>query len=108
MAYVVTENCINCKHTTCVEVCPADAFREGANFLVIDPDDCVDCNMCVPECPVDAIFSEDNLPKDQIRFIELNAELAQRWPVISEPQPAMKDFEGWDGVSNKLKLLELE
>lgn len=108
MAYVVTENCINCKHTTCVEVCPADAFREGANFLVIDPDDCIDCDICVAECPVDAIFYEDDVPKDQLVFIELNAELAQRWPVISESKPAMKNFEAWDGVPNKLTLLELE
>ena len=105
MTYVVTENCINCKHTTCVEVCPTDAFREGENFLVIDPDACVDCDLCPAECPVDAIFEEDNLPEDQRHFIELNKELAETWPEINEPSEPMPEYEKWDGVADKLKLL---
>ncbi|MGH1542952.1 MAG: ferredoxin FdxA [Arenicella sp.] len=108
MTYVVTENCINCKHTTCVEVCPADAFREGANFLVIDPDDCVDCDLCVMECPVGAIFDEDNVPEDQLHFIELNAELAKDWPEIVDEKPPLPEHQKWDGVADKLPLLVKE
>jgi len=106
MTYVVTENCINCKHTTCVEVCPTDAFREGENFLVIDPDECVDCDLCPAECPVDAIFEEEDLPENQMHFIALNAQLSQNWPVISEPVDPMPDYKEWDGVADKLKLLK--
>ena len=91
MAYVVGEGCIGCKHTTCVEVCPVDAFREGANFLVIDPDECIDCDLCVAECPEEAIFSEDDVPENQIPFIELNAELSQIWPVIDSPKEPLMD-----------------
>ncbi|MEN0036215.1 MAG: ferredoxin FdxA [Cellvibrio sp.] len=106
MAFVVTENCINCKHTTCVEVCPVDAFREGPNFLVIDPDECIDCNLCPVECPANAIFEEDEVPEDQRHFIKLNAELAQSWPAIAVRIDAYPDYEKWDGVENKLALLE--
>ena len=77
MAFIVTESCIKCKHTDCVEVCPVDCFYEGPNFLVIHPEECIDCALCEPECPVDAIFSEDELPDDQIPFIEINAELSE-------------------------------
>ena len=66
MTYVVAEACIKCKYTDCVDVCPVDCFREGPNFLVIDPDECIDCTLCVAECPVEAIFAEDDLPADQI------------------------------------------
>lgn len=108
MAFVVGENCINCKHTDCVEVCPVDCFYEGPNFLVIDPDECIDCALCEPECPVDAIFSEDEMPEDQVNFIEINAELAPNWPNISEMKEPMADAEKWDGVKDKLKLLQRE
>ena len=80
MTFVVGENCINCKHTDCVEVCPVDCFYEGPNFLVIHPDECIDCALCEPECPVDAIFAEDELPDDQKQFLDLNAELAEHLP----------------------------
>ena len=80
MTYVVTENCINCKHTTCVEVCPVDAFREGENFMVIDPIECVACDLCVAECPVEAIFRDDNVPVDKLDFIALNGEFPKVWP----------------------------
>lgn len=106
MTYVVTENCIKCKHTTCVEVCPVDAFKEGPNFLVIDPELCVDCDLCVPECPISAIYEEDKVPVDQLHFIELNAELSKFWPVISEVKEALPDHEQWDGVLGKLSYLE--
>lgn len=106
MTYVVGENCINCKHTTCVEVCPTDAFREGENFLVIDPEACVDCDLCPAECPAEAIFEEDDLPKDQAHFLELNAELALVWPEINEPVEPMPEHKKWDGVADKLNLLK--
>jgi ferredoxin len=76
MTFVVTESCIRCKYTDCVDVCPVDAFREGANFLVIDPDDCIDCAVCVPECPVNAIYADEDVPANQQDLIGLNAELA--------------------------------
>ena len=84
MTYVVTESCIKCKHTDCVDVCPVDCFREGPNFLVIDPDECIDCTLCVAECPVEAIFHEDNLPAEWKDFKELNAEMSPQCPVITE------------------------
>ena len=106
MTYVVTESCIRCKYTDCAEVCPVDAFREGANFLVIDPDDCIDCDVCVPECPVDAIFADGDLPQGQEHFLELNAELAKQWPVIAKKIDPPPDAEEWDGVEEKLRYLE--
>ena len=84
MTHVVSDSCIRCKYTDCVDVCPVDCFREGPNMLVIDPDECIDCEACVPECPVEAIFHEDNLPEDWKPFKELNAELAVGLPVITE------------------------
>jgi ferredoxin len=106
MTFVVVEDCIKCKHTDCVEVCPVDCFYEGPNFLVIHPDECIDCALCEPECPVDAIFSEDELPEDQAVFLELNAELAEIWPVITEMKESPADAEEWAGKPNKLALLE--
>ena len=106
MTYVVTESCIRCKYTDCVDVCPVDCFREGPNFLVIDPDECIDCTLCVAECPVEAIFAEDDVPADQQPFIALNAELAKQWPVITEKKDAPEDAKEWDGRPGKLGLLE--
>lgn len=106
MTFVVTDNCILCKYTDCVEVCPVDCFYEGPNFLVIDPDECIDCALCEPECPAEAIFEEDDVPPDQKHFIELNAELAQSWDNIVEKKEAMPDAEKWDGVKDKLQYLE--
>ncbi len=88
MTFVVTENCIKCKYTDCVEVCPVDCFHEGPNCLVIDPDECIDCTLCEPECPAQAIFAEDDLPADQQQFLTLNADLAKQWPVITTASPA--------------------
>ena len=106
MTYVVTENCIKCKYTDCVEVCPVDCFHEGPNFLAIDPDECIDCALCEPECPADAIFAEDDVPKTQQHFIALNADLCADWPVITQRKPAPPDAAEWDGKPDKLKLLE--
>lgn len=106
MTFVVTENCIRCKYTDCVDVCPVDCFHEGPNFLVIDPEECIDCQLCVPECPVEAIFDEQDLPDDQQQFLTLNAELAARWPVIDTIKPAPDDADEWQGVENKLQYLE--
>jgi len=106
MTFVVTENCIKCKYTDCVEVCPVDCFHEGPNFLVIDPDECIDCTLCEPECPVEAIVSEDDLPDDQKTFLALNAELAADWPIITVKKGAPPDAKEWEGKPDKLALLE--
>lgn len=106
MTFVITENCIKCKYTDCVEVCPVDCFHEGPNFLVIDPDECIDCALCEPECPINAIYSEDDLPADQHQFIEINAELAKAWPVITEIKPAPADAKEWENKADKLQYLE--
>lgn len=105
MAYVVTESCIQCKYTDCVEVCPVDCFREGANFLVIDPNECIDCTLCVPECPAEAIFPEYEVPESQRHFIELNARLAAEWPMINERKDEMTDAKQFAEVKEKLHLL---
>src|SRR5574341_26504 len=101
MTYVVTETCIKCKYTDCVDVCPVDCFREGPNFLVIDPDECIDCTLCVAECPVEAIFAEDDVPADQQHFTALNAELAKLWQPIIERKDALPDAEDWAKVTEK-------
>lgn len=106
MTHVVTEACIKCKYTDCVEVCPVDCFREGPNMLVIEPDECIDCTLCVPECPVEAIYAEDDLPDDQDKFTPLNAELAKIWPSIVERKDAPADAEAWVSVNDKLNLVE--
>lgn len=106
MPFVVTENCIKCKYTDCVEVCPVDCFHAGPNFLVIDPEECIDCTLCEPECPAVAIYPEDDVPAGQEAFIALNAELAKAWPVLTERIDAPADAKEWDGRSDKLKLLE--
>ncbi|KPJ97154.1 MAG: ferredoxin [Gammaproteobacteria bacterium SG8_15] len=106
MTYVVTEDCIKCKYTDCVEVCPVDCFHEGPNFLVIDPEECIDCSLCEPECPIEAIFDEDDVPEAQKQFIALNAELAKDWPVITEKKDAPADAKEWEGVQGKIKYLE--
>lgn len=95
MTFVVTEACIRCKYTDCVDVCPTDAFREGPNFLVIEPDDCIDCAVCVPECPVEAIYADEDVPEDQQDFIPLNVELAAKWPTISRKIDEKPDAEEW-------------
>ena len=106
MTFVVTESCIKCKYTDCVEVCPVDCFHEGPNMLVIDPDECIDCTLCEPECPVEAIVSEDDLPENQQEFLELNTELSKVWPIISEMKDAPPDADDWQDVKDKRDLLQ--
>ncbi|MCY4143161.1 MAG: ferredoxin family protein [Gammaproteobacteria bacterium] len=106
MTFVIGQACIKCKLTDCVEVCPVDCFYEGPNMLVIHPDECIDCALCEPECPIDAIYPEDELPEDQLEFMEINAELAQVWPNITEAKEALPDEDKWREVPDKLKYLE--
>ena len=106
MTYVVTEACIKCKYTDCVDPCPVDAFREGPNMLVIDPDDCIDCNLCVPTCPVNAIFADVDVPGDQLQFTKLNADLAPLWPIVFRVKPALPHADDWAKVRAKQHLLE--
>ena len=106
MTYVVTEDCIRCKYTDCVDVCPVDCFHEGPNFLVIDPDECIDCHLCEPECPINAIFSEEDLPEAMNEFLQLNAELSKIWPVINQKKAAPADAKEWEGVKGKIRNLE--
>jgi ferredoxin len=106
MTFVVTENCIKCKYMDCVEVCPVDCFHEGPNMLVIDPDECIDCTLCEPECPAEAIFSEEELPDDQQDFKGLNAELAKQWPVITEKKEPPADAKEWDRHPGKRGMIE--
>jgi len=106
MTYVVTEACVKCKYTDCVDVCPVDCFCEGPNFLVIDRDECIDCTLCVAECPVEAIYAEDDVLDDQQEFIAINAELAKQWKPIIERKDALSDAEEWAKVKEKRHLLE--
>ncbi|HFL8794996.1 MAG TPA: ferredoxin FdxA [Candidatus Azosocius sp. HAIN] len=106
MTFVVTEKCIRCRYTDCVEVCPVDCFHEGSNFLVINPDECIDCSLCEPECPVEAIYSDDDLPSDQQIFLDINAELSKKWPKISETKGCLFDAEKWENVLSKIEYLE--
>lgn len=105
MTFIVTEQCIQCKYTDCVEVCPVDCFHEGPNFLVINPETCIDCALCVPECPVEAIYAEDDLPEEYSEYLELNAELASIWPEISEAKDPLPDADVWADQPNKKEKL---
>jgi ferredoxin len=107
MTHVVSESCIRCKYTDCVDVCPVDCFREGPNMLVIDPDECIDCAVCIPECPVNAIYAEEDVPADQLAFIKLNVELsrAEGWKSITKRKDALPDAEEWKDKTGKLSEL---
>ncbi|CCD29408.1 Ferredoxin 1 [Candidatus Glomeribacter gigasporarum BEG34] len=106
MTHVVTQRCIKCRYTDCVDVCPVDCFREGPNFLAIDPDECIDCAVCVAECPVNAIYAEEDVPGNQRHFIKLNLELSKRWPSITKSKGPLPDADEWKDVEDKLDLLE--
>jgi ferredoxin len=101
MTYVVAEPCIRCKYTDCVDVCPVDCFYEGENFLVIHPDECIDCGACVPECPTEAIFDEQELPAKWAEYVEINARLAQEWPNITARKDPLPDADDWKAVEEK-------
>jgi ferredoxin len=106
MTFLVTENCIKCKHTDCVEVCPVDCFYEGPNFLAINPDECIDCGVCVPECPINAIIEDTNLDHDIPFWVDTNKRLSTKWPNITKKKSALPDAEEWNGKPNKIDLLE--
>jgi ferredoxin len=106
MTHVVLESCIRCRYTDCVDVCPVDCFHEGPNMLVIDPEECIDCAVCIPECPVDAIVVEEEVPENQSKMIALNAELATVWPRITKSKGGLDDAEAWKAVTDKLKHLQ--
>jgi ferredoxin len=106
VTYLVTENCIKCKHTDCVDVCPVDCFHESPNFLAIDPDECIDCGVCVPECPVDAIVPGNDVTTDIPTWYAINKRVSQNWPVITKKKPALPDADVWNGKPGKINLLE--
>lgn len=106
MAFIVTEQCIKCKYTDCVEVCPVDCFYEGPNSLVIHPEECIDCALCEQECPVAAIVSEDDLIASQQHFKDLNEKYAKEWPNITAKKAAPADAKQWEGIADKLKYIE--
>ncbi len=107
MTHVVTESCIRCKYTDCVDVCPVDCFREGPNMLVIDPDECIDCAVGIPECPVNAIYAEEDVPADQIPLVALNTELSRApgWKSITKRKPSLPDADEWKDKAGKLSEL---
>ena len=98
MTYVVTEKCIKCKYTDCVEVCPVDCFREGKNMLVIDPDECIDCGVCEPECPIDAIKPES---KELLKWVEVNRKYSKNWPHITQYRGALGDAKKYEDQDKK-------
>ena len=106
MAYIVAEPCINCKYTDCVAVCPVDCFYEGDNMLVIHPDECIDCGACEPECPVNAIFEEDDLPEKWNDYVEINERLSGSWPNIVEQKEPMDSADEYKDVEDKRGLLK--
>lgn len=105
MTHVVTEACIRCKYTDCVAVCPVECFHEGPNFLVIDPEVCIDCGVCIPECPVEAIVEQKDLRPDQAEYLQLNTQLAKAWPLITQSQAPLADADDWAQRDNKRALL---
>jgi ferredoxin len=107
MTYVVDDKCINCVHTDCVSVCPVDCFYEGPNMLVINPDECIDCGLCEPECPEDAIRSEDEADS---WWLEMNAKLSyhEGWEMIDEQKPPMEGHEEASKIENKKELLRID
>ena len=102
MTFVVTEDCIKCKYTDCVEVCPVDCFYEGENMLVIHPDECIDCGVCEPECPAEAIKPDTDGDAAE-KWLELNRQYSEIWPNITRQKSSPEDAERWQGVPNKFK-----
>lgn len=105
MSHYVLENCIGCKYTDCVDVCPVDCFHEGQNFLVIDPEECIDCGLCVSECPAEAIKNESDLTSKDIIFIKINMDLSQKWSVINKKKSPLPNADQENGKPNKIDKL---
>ena len=103
MTYIVKDECIKCKLTDCVEVCPVDCFYEGENMLVINPDECIDCGVCEPECPIDAIVSDNHEIENKEKWLELNKKYSATWPNISKKKDPLPDHEKYRNMKNKLK-----
>jgi ferredoxin len=101
MTFIVTEKCIRCKYTDCVEVCPVDCFYEGENMLVINPDECIDCGVCEPECPVEAIKSDEDLAPGEEKWLEINTKYSGIWPNITKMKAAPADADDWAKVADK-------
>jgi ferredoxin len=99
MTYIVNDNCIKCKYTDCVEVCPVDCFYEGANMLVIHPDECIDCGVCEPECPVDAI--KPDTARGMNKWLEINREYSEKWPNITSKKPPLDGAEDFRDQKDK-------
>ena len=106
MTFVVTSNCNGCRFTDCVAVCPVECFHGDDKMLYIDPDECIDCGACVPECPVEAIYAEEDVPRGQEKFTALNAELAKGWPSITRTKTPLPDADEWKDVKDKLGQLQ--
>jgi ferredoxin len=106
MTHIVTEACIKCKYTDCVDVCPVDCFYEGPNFLVINPDECIDCAVCIPECPVSAIYADEDVPEDQRDFEQINIDFSKLWKVITKRKSSLPDADHWAHVEQKQHLLD--
>ena len=107
MTFVVTDVCINCKYGDCVEVCPVDCFYEGRNMLVINPDECIDCGVCVPECPVDAIVPDTDARAEP--FLQLNRDYSMgKWPNITKYKPALPQAEEFKNTPDKMKFFDPE
>jgi ferredoxin len=106
MTYLVTDNCIKCKYTDCVAVCPVDCFHEGPNFLAINPDECIDCGVCVSECPANAIVADNDVTVDIVLWRSINKSMSETWPIISRKKDPLPDAELWNGKPDKLNLLE--
>lgn len=108
MTYLVNDKCIKCKHTDCVEVCPVDCFYEGENMLVISPDECIDCGVCVPECPEEAIISDndDSLKESSVDWLQYNTEKSLIWPNITESKDPYPEYEKYQIMEDRIKFLE--
>lgn len=107
MTYVVTDSCIKCKYTDCVEVCPVDCFYEGPNMLVINPEECIDCGVCEPECPAEAIKS-DTISEEMADWVTLNKKYSEKWPNITEAKKPLKDAKKYQDEQNKLEKYGIE
>ena len=106
MTHIVADPCIKCKYTDCVAVCPVDCFHEGANLLVIDPEVCIDCGLCPPECPTTAIFAEEDLPEKWSHYVEINKKYSPLWPVIDAQKEPLPDADEHAKEENKLDQLD--